>query len=139
MAMSRRQFMIVSGLAGIAPMHMTACSRKNQQTIPDTSPSTAESSGGGDLHPFPELDARGSPPEIGEAIGAGNRERIARSLQRRKAWFEDLKAFALADRGSRLDPFVLAAEGKYPDVVAELRGMVRELRSNLADWMEAGK
>jgi predicted choloylglycine hydrolase len=122
--------MIGAGTAALA--HSMGCSKKSIESAKDAAVADAAQA---PWVPFPIVQVRGSPAELGEALGAATRSRIATCLQRRKAWFEDLKAFALADRAARLDAFTRAAEARHPDVMAEIRGMARGAGRELDDLL----
>ncbi len=130
-SVSRREFLSRGALAGVAFGAGVACS--NKQSSEKRSVGSVSASGikeapiaeAGKWLPFPEVEARGTPLEIGTAIGAMTRERIRKGIELRRAWFEDLKSFALADRKKRLDGFVAATRKHHPDVLAELEGMAK--------------
>jgi hypothetical protein len=128
---SRRRF-IAACLASLGPA-LLGCSKKT--TAVSDAGASPSASVRGPWVPFPTIEARGGPAQIGEAIGAATRSRIDTVIQRRGKWFEDLKAFALADRGSRIDPFVRAAESRHPEVMAEIRGMARGAGRELDDLL----
>jgi hypothetical protein len=75
--------------------------------------------------PFPVVEAAGSPSELGAAVGRQTAEQIRRTMDAQRAWLEELRGFAMADRAARLDPFVAAADRHHPEVMAELRGLAR--------------
>lgn len=104
--MSRRGFLLGSALGGLA-VATSACRPR----------------AGASFASFPVVEARGGPRDIGRAVGAASRDRIRQTLERRRAWFERLRAFALGDRAARLDAFVAAIERHHPGVLAELRGL----------------
>ncbi len=85
--------------------------------------------------PFPVVDAAGTPFEIGAAIGSMTQGRIRAGLERRRKWFEDLKAFALADRAARIDPFASALGARFPEVLAEIQGMAQGAGLSLDDLL----
>jgi isopenicillin-N N-acyltransferase-like protein len=74
---------------------------------------------------FPAFEASGPPEELGAAVGRQTAAMIRRTIDAQRGWFEELRAFALADRAARLDPFVAAADRHHPEVMAELRGLAR--------------
>jgi hypothetical protein len=82
---------------------------------------------------FREVIATGSPADVGAAIGAASRDAIATCVERRRGWFEDLRAFALADRTSRLEPFARATRERHPAVWAEVEGLARGAGLELDD------
>ncbi len=75
--------------------------------------------------PFPLIEARGSEFEVGAEIGARSKDSIRTCIERRRTWFEDLKRFALADRGVRLDGFLDSIDKHHPAIGAEIRGLAK--------------
>ncbi|MCP4679678.1 MAG: hypothetical protein GY854_30140 [Deltaproteobacteria bacterium] len=132
---SRREFVARGTMAGLAFGAGVACSKKPEQEktkrvaaktpakpqleINPESPIGEESK----WAPFPVVEARGTPLEIGKAVGAMTKKRIHKGIELRREWFDDLKKFALADRANRIDNFVSAIEKFHPDVLAEMKGM----------------
>ncbi|MBI5531745.1 MAG: hypothetical protein HY898_03445 [Deltaproteobacteria bacterium] len=129
--LSRRTFLAAS-LASSGAL-MLGCSRK-APAAGDAGAVTSEAVPAPWV-PFPVIEVRGGPAQLGEAIGAATRSRIDTVIERRKKWFEDLKAFALAERALRIDAFVRAAESRYPEVMAEIRGMARGAGRELDDLL----
>ncbi|MCP4603615.1 MAG: twin-arginine translocation signal domain-containing protein [Proteobacteria bacterium] len=141
---SRREFLAQSALAGLAIGTGASCTRKQDdqhQTGSETGhPGSQQdkkaephSQADGKWAPFPEVEARGTPLEIGTAVGSMTRERIIKGIEQRRAWFDDLKRFALADRAKRLDGFTAAIEKYHPDVMAEIKGMASGAKLPLDD------
>ncbi|HUT78962.1 MAG TPA: C45 family peptidase [Polyangia bacterium] len=135
----RRDFLRRGALAALAASIGGACSRERpteatKPRTPKKRPAAArpvvES-----WQPFPVVDAAGTPFEIGAAIGSMTQGRIRAGIARRQAWFEDLKAFALADRDARIDPFVAALGARFPDVLAEIDGMAQGAGLSLDDLL----
>ncbi len=135
-AVSRREFVVRSAMAGLALGAGVSCSKKTaepnkpklaaekaptrpQLEIKPESPIGTEEK----WAPFPVVEAHGTPHEIGKAIGAMTKDRIHKGIELRREWFEDLKKFALADRANRIDNFAAAIEKFHPDVIAEMKGM----------------
>lgn len=142
---SRRQFFIHTGMIGLSVGFGLGCRSKADKPATGQAPgSSAGVPEGASVasvanireappKPFLVVEAHGSPMEIGEAMGAGMRQQILASLEIRRRWFEDLKSFALADRGARIDAFVAATEKHLPDVMAEIRGIAKGAGMNLDD------
>jgi predicted choloylglycine hydrolase len=155
--MDRRKFLLTTGLGSAAALLPAGCRKKNRAGARkgDRSPQEAKDTaqGGPDARTarphaptrrlearrgwrsFPVIDAAGGPFEIGLTVGKATRSRIATLLERRKEWFSDLKAFALADRKSRLDGFAEAIQKHHPDIWAEMRGMAKGAGRPLDDIM----
>ncbi|MFH2009484.1 MAG: C45 family peptidase, partial [bacterium] len=108
--MNRRSFLLQTGLCGAALL-CPACRKRPSPAAPEGT--------------FPVVVARGSPFEVGAAIGAASRDRIARLVKRREKWFTELLRFALADRSTRIDGFARATAKHHPEIMAELRGLAK--------------
>ena len=91
---------------------MSGCGRDSDPG-PGTDPSVTS---------FPFLEVSGSPHEVGLAIGRRFGEQIRTGLERRRDWFDDLREYMAEDPATRLDPFVTAAEERFPEIIEELRG-----------------
>lgn len=103
---------------------------QGQQAVAERRPSSgqnpAEAPNSLDLgtpRPFPVVEAKGTPFEIGDALGQALRHQIHTGIERRQEWFDDLKAIGLANQRERLDGFAAAIDKHYPDILDELRGL----------------
>jgi hypothetical protein len=125
--LTRRQFVHCAGLASLAWGLGSGCrgeepAGRQTRRKPTASPGSIPAD---KWQQFPTIEARGTPFEIGAAVGSMNQRRIRTGIERRQTWFDDLKRFALADRATRIDGFV-AAMGKHcPAVLAEIKGMAQ--------------
>jgi len=72
--------------------------------------------------PFPSLEVSGEPRECGRQIGKTFATQIKQGLERRAAWFGELRRFMQADLKTRYEPYLAAGRQHFPDVVAELEG-----------------
>jgi hypothetical protein len=138
-SIDRREF-LRRGVLGFAAAGLVgACSRERPPEATKTRTPTRRPASAKPVpeswQPFPVVDAAGTPFEIGAAVGAMTQGHIRDGIARRRAWFEDLKAFALADRGARLDPFVASLRARFPDVQAEIEGMAQGAGLSLDDLL----
>ncbi len=84
---------------------------------------------------LPMLEVRGTPYDIGCAVGRRFAKQIRGGLEARGKWFQELKAFADAQPASLYDTFVAAAKKHAPAVWEELRGWARGSGVPLRDLM----
>ncbi len=76
--------------------------------------------------PFPLFRVSGKDyREIGLAVGRRFEKEIGEAHEARKEWMDTLISFAMADRKTRLDPFLAAIREETPFVLAELEGMAQ--------------
>lgn len=71
---------------------------------------------------LPLLEVKGTPREIGLAIGQRFADQIQGGMKDRAAWFKDLKTFAEAQPANVKQTFLAAAAKHTPDALEELRG-----------------
>jgi hypothetical protein len=135
----RREFLCRGALGFAAAGLLGACSRERRPEATAPAPREIEAAlappAAPSWKPFPVVDAAGTPFEIGAAVGAMTQGAIRQGIARRRDWFEGLKAFALADRAARLDPFVAAMGARFPEVLAEIEGLARGAGISLDDLL----
>jgi len=109
--MNRRDFLVGTSSAVLGAMLPFGCHRK---ACPCKTPTRQTA--------FPYLEVSGEPYQVGHAIGKHFARQIKEGIQRRRRWFDELKAFMDADRSKRYEPFLEAGRQHFPEAVEELRG-----------------
>jgi hypothetical protein len=138
--LDRREFLRRGALGVVAAGLVGGCAAEREQPRREAGPPAkggrpAAEPRSEPWRPFPVVDASGTPFEIGAAVGAMTQGRIREGIARRRAWFEDLKAFALADRAARIAPFAAALRARFPEVLAEIEGMAQGAGLSLDDLL----
>jgi isopenicillin-N N-acyltransferase-like protein len=130
--MDRREFLVQAGVSGLSGLVGGACVERHRerQRAPRPRAQRRRSRPAGT---FAVVEARGTPFEVGAAMGAAARGRIHRLIGRRGKWFADLKRFALKERAQRVDGFVAAVKKHHPDIWAELKGIAKGAQRPLDD------
>jgi predicted choloylglycine hydrolase len=133
MPVTRRAFLrgSVAGLGALAGGCASA-------TRPVGPPATASPPATARLTPatpstFPLLEVRGSPREIGHAVGRSFAAPIRRALDARGAWFRELKAYVRSRPASLYASYLAAARKHAPRAWEELRGLADGARLPLDD------
>jgi len=146
--MERRDFLVQAGVSGLAGVSRLAgvsglagvvgggCS-KSHRAARSRAEAGARAGEARRRRPaagaFRVVEARGTPFEVGGAMGAAARGRIHKLIERRGKWFAGLKRFALKDRAQRVDGFVAATKRHHPDLWAEVKGIAKGAQRPLDD------
>jgi len=123
--LTRRAFSLglVAGVGGtLAGCPWLATPRKKKVKAAGAGAAAAGRYEAGGERRLPLLEVKGSPREIGLAVGQRFADQIQGGMKDRAAWFKELKTFAMAQPASVKKTFLAAAEKHTPAALEELRG-----------------